>query len=108
MTDASAIETIADVRAALAGGGSAVDVCTIFLERIQERDAALGAFTHVASDTALEEAATVRLSASTGVACHTTLCCVRGSTACNASRSKAMAIQVLYQAMAMQVPLLLV
>ena len=59
MTDASAIETIADVRAALAGGGSAVDVCTIFLERIQERDAALGAFTHVASDTALEEAATV-------------------------------------------------
>ena len=39
MTDASAIETIADVRAALAGGGSAVDVCTIFLERIQERDA---------------------------------------------------------------------
>ncbi len=59
MMTGATIETIADVRAAIAAGTSAVAVCTTFLERIRERNADLGAFTHVASDTALEEAAAV-------------------------------------------------
>ncbi len=57
MTTAPALETITDIRQALAGGRSAVDVCTAFLDRIAAADAALGAFTHVAADAALEDAA---------------------------------------------------
>ena len=53
----AALRTIADVRAALRDGATAVEVCTQFLDRIAARDGAVRAFTHVAGDRALEQAA---------------------------------------------------
>ena len=53
----AALQTIADIRAALRDGATAVDVCAQFLDRIAARDGAVRAFTHVAGDRALERAA---------------------------------------------------
>ena len=55
----SALSTIADVRAALRDGATAVDVCAEFIDRIAARDGAARAFTHVAADRALERAAEI-------------------------------------------------
>ncbi len=53
----SSLGTIADVRAALRDGATAVDVCTEFLDRIAARDGEIGAFNHTAAGPALERAA---------------------------------------------------
>ena len=53
----SSLGTIADVRAALRDGATAVDVCTEFLARIAARDGEIGAFNHTAAEPALERAA---------------------------------------------------
>ncbi len=55
----SSLATIADVRAALRDGATAVDVCTEFLDRIAARDGDLRAFNHTAADRALERAAEI-------------------------------------------------
>ncbi len=55
----SSLATIADVRAALRDGATAVDVCAEFIDRIAARDGAVRAFTHVAADQALERAAAI-------------------------------------------------
>lgn len=55
--DLAGLQTIADIRAALRDGATAVDVCARFLDRIAARDGAVRAFTHVAGDRALERAA---------------------------------------------------
>ena len=53
----SSLGTIADVRAALRDGATAVEVCTEFLDRIAARDGEIGAFNHTAAGPALERAA---------------------------------------------------
>ena len=53
----SSLETVADVRAALRDGATAVDVCTEFLGRIAARDGDLRAFNHTAAEPALARAA---------------------------------------------------
>ena len=53
----SSLATIADVRAALRDGATAVDVCTEFLGRIAARDGDLRAFNHTAAEPALARAA---------------------------------------------------
>ena len=53
----SSLATIADVRAALQDGATAVDVCTEFLGRIAARDGDLRAFNHTAAEPALARAA---------------------------------------------------
>lgn len=55
--DLAGLQTIADIRAALRDGATAVDVCARFLDRIAARDGTVRAFTHVAGDRALERAA---------------------------------------------------
>ncbi len=55
----SSLATIADVRAALRGGATAVGVCTEFLGRIAARDRDLRAFNHLTADHALERAAEI-------------------------------------------------
>ena len=55
--EAASIQTIADVRAALRNGATAVDVCTRFIDRIAAHDGPIRAFTHLAADQALERAA---------------------------------------------------
>ena len=56
---ASSIQTIADIRAAMAEGLTAVEICTQYLERIATHDGAIHAFTHVAREQALERAALI-------------------------------------------------
>ena len=53
----SSLGTVADVRAALRDGATAVEVCTEFLDRIAARDGELRAFNHTAAGPALERAA---------------------------------------------------
>ena len=53
----SSLATIADVRAAVRDGATAVDVCTEFLGRIAARDKDLRAFNHTATEPALARAA---------------------------------------------------
>ena len=55
--DLSSLATIADVRAALRDGATAVDVCTEFLDRIAARDGNLRAFSHTAAEPARARAA---------------------------------------------------
>ena len=59
MSPHSPIQTIADIRAAMTGGLTAVEICTQYLERIAEYDGAIHAFTHVAGERALEHAALI-------------------------------------------------
>ena len=56
MITASSIQTIADIRAAMAEGLTAVEICVQYLERIAAHDGPLHAFTHVAKEQALERA----------------------------------------------------
>jgi len=56
---ASAIQTIADIRTAMAEGLTAVAICTQFLERIAAHDGPIHAFTHVAEEQALERAESI-------------------------------------------------
>ena len=56
---ASSIQTIADIRAAMAEGLTAVEICAQYLERIAAHDGPLHAFTHVAKEHALERAASI-------------------------------------------------
>ena len=58
MTD-RALQTGADIRAALADGTTAVEVCRQYLERIAVGDGPLHAFTHVAAEQALDRAAAI-------------------------------------------------
>ena len=55
----SSIQTIADIRAAMAEGLTAVDICTQYLERIAAHDGPIHAFTHVAKERALERAESI-------------------------------------------------
>ena len=55
----SDLQTTTDIRAALSDGATAVDICTAYLDRIAERDGPIGAFTHVARDRALADAAAI-------------------------------------------------
>ena len=56
---ASSIQTIADIRAAMTEGLTAVEICAQYLERIAAHDGPLHAFTHVAKEHALERAASI-------------------------------------------------
>ena len=56
---ASSIQTIADIRAAMAEGLTAVEICAQYLERIAAHDGPLHAFTHVAKEHALERAESI-------------------------------------------------
>jgi len=56
---ASGIQTIADIRIAMADGLTAVEICTQYLERIAAHDGLIHAFTHVAAEQALERAAMI-------------------------------------------------
>ena len=56
---ASAIQTIADIRAAMAEGLTAVEICTQYLDRIASHDDPIHAFTHVAAEQALARAAAI-------------------------------------------------
>ena len=56
---ASSIQTIADIRAAMAEGLTAVEICTQYLERIAAHDGPIHAFTHVAKEQALERAESI-------------------------------------------------
>ena len=53
---ASSIQTIADIRAAMAEGLSAIETCALYLERITAHDGPIHAFTHVAKEQALDRA----------------------------------------------------
>ena len=53
---AASIQTVADIRAAMAEGLTAVHICTQYLERIAAYDGPLHSFTHVAEERALERA----------------------------------------------------
>ena len=54
-----AIDTIADIRRARAAGTSAEEICTRYLDRIASHDEALHAFTYVAREQALAQAAAI-------------------------------------------------
>ena len=56
MPDA-AMETLGDIRRARADGATAEEICRRYLDRIDAGDATIRAFTHVARERALEEAA---------------------------------------------------
>ncbi|MCH7746900.1 MAG: Asp-tRNA(Asn)/Glu-tRNA(Gln) amidotransferase subunit GatA [Acidobacteria bacterium] len=56
---ASSIQTIADIRTAMAEGLTAVDICAQYLERIAAHDGPIHAFTHVAKEQALERAESI-------------------------------------------------
>lgn len=56
---ASNLETIADIRSAMSDGATAVDICTTFLDRIGTGDGPIHAFTHVAAERALADAAQI-------------------------------------------------
>ena len=56
---ASSIQTIADIRAAMTEGLTAVEICAQYLERIAAHDGPPHAFTHVAKEHALERAASI-------------------------------------------------
>ena len=53
---AASIQTLADIRIALAEGLTAVEVCTQYLDRIAAHNSKIEAFTHVAKEEALERA----------------------------------------------------
>ena len=53
---ASSIQTIADIRGAMAEGLTAVEICALYLERIAAHDGPIHAFTHVATEQALDRA----------------------------------------------------
>ena len=53
------IQTIADIRAAMTEGLTAVEICTEYLDRIAALDGPIHAFTHVATEQALERAALI-------------------------------------------------
>ena len=55
----SDLQTTADIRAAMSDGATAVDICTAYLERIATRDGPIHAFTHVAGERALADAAEI-------------------------------------------------
>ena len=59
MTQASSVQTIADIRAAMEDGITAVEICTQYLDRIATTDGPIHAFTQVAADQALERAAAI-------------------------------------------------
>ncbi len=59
MTNAAGLQTIADIRMAIAGGLTAVEVCEQYLDRIAALDGPLHAFTGVAAEQALERAAAI-------------------------------------------------
>ena len=56
---ASSIQTIADIRAAMTEGLTAVEICAQYLERIAAHDGPLHAFTHVATEQALARAESI-------------------------------------------------
>ena len=56
---ASSIQTIADIRVAMADGLTAVEVCTQYLERITRGQDPIHAFTYVATEHALERAESI-------------------------------------------------
>ena len=56
---ASSIQTIGDIRTAMAEGLTAVDICAQYLERIAAHDGPIHAFTHVAKEQALERAESI-------------------------------------------------
>ena len=56
---ASGLQTISDIRTAIAGGMTAVEVCSQYLDRISAADTPIHAFTHVATEQALERAAAI-------------------------------------------------
>ena len=56
---APSLQTIADIRAAMAEGLTAVEICAQYLERIAAHDDPLHAFTHVAREQALERAESI-------------------------------------------------
>ena len=53
------VQTTADIRAAMADGATAVEICSIYLARVAAENDAIHAFTHVAGEQALEDAAAV-------------------------------------------------
>ena len=55
----SDLQTTADIRAAMSDGATAVDICTAYLERIATQDGPIHAFTHVAGERALQDAAEI-------------------------------------------------
>jgi len=59
MMCASGLQTISDIRAAIAGGMTVVEVCSQYLDRISATDTPIQAFTHVATEQALERAAAI-------------------------------------------------
>ncbi len=59
MITASSIQTIADIRSAMAEGLTAVEICAQYLERIAAHDGPLHAFTHVAQEQALKRAESI-------------------------------------------------
>ena len=56
---ARSIQTIADIRAEMAEGLTAVEICAQYLERIAAHDGPLHAFTHVAKEQALQRAESI-------------------------------------------------
>ena len=56
---AAPLQTIADIRAAMAEGLTAVEICAQYLERIAAHDGPIHAFTHVAKEQALERAESI-------------------------------------------------
>ena len=59
MMTAASLQTVADIRAAMAEGLTAVEICTEFLERIAAHDGPIHAFTHVAKEQALARAESI-------------------------------------------------
>ena len=57
--EASSIQTVADIRTAMQEGATAVEICRLFLDRIASHDGPVHAFTHIATDKALAQAATI-------------------------------------------------
>ena len=55
----SDLQTTSDIRSALSDGATAVDICSVYLDRIASHDGSIHAFTHVARDRALEDAAAI-------------------------------------------------
>ena len=53
------VQTTADIRAAMADGATAVEICSTYLARVAAENDAIHAFTHVAGEQALEDAAAV-------------------------------------------------
>ncbi len=59
MTASAPLQTIQDIRAAMSGGLTAVEICTQYLDRIAAHDGPIHAFTYVAREQALERAESI-------------------------------------------------